>query len=118
MSLADKLHNARAILFDLRAGRDVFARFNAPREDQAWYYDALATTFAERAPGPMARSCGGWWTRSSGPRADQAQPAQRPTTGKWLRSGSKPRALRTASRTDSSAAPSSVTMAPHDSHAR
>ena len=34
--------------------RDVFARFNAPREDQAWYYDALATTFAERAPGPMA----------------------------------------------------------------
>ena len=54
VSLADKLHNARAILGDLRAGRDVFARFNAPREDQAWYYDALATTFAERAPGPMA----------------------------------------------------------------
>jgi len=54
VSLADKLHNARAIRADLRAGHDVFARFNAPREDQAWYYDALATTFAERAPGPMA----------------------------------------------------------------
>ena len=27
VSLADKLHNARAILFDLRAGHDVFARF-------------------------------------------------------------------------------------------
>lgn len=54
VSLADKLHNARAILADLRAGHDVFARFNAPRRDQAWYYDALATTFAERAPGPMA----------------------------------------------------------------
>lgn len=54
VSLADKLHNARAILADLRAGHDVFARFNAPREDQAWYYDALATTFTERTPGPMA----------------------------------------------------------------
>ena len=42
VSLADKLHNARAILADLRAGHDVFARFNAPRQDQAWYYDALA----------------------------------------------------------------------------
>ena len=37
VSLADKLHNARAILADLRAGHDVFARFNAPRQDQAWY---------------------------------------------------------------------------------
>jgi (p)ppGpp synthase/HD superfamily hydrolase len=54
VSLADKLHNARAILADLRAGHDVFARFNAPRRDQAWYYDALATAFARRAPGPMA----------------------------------------------------------------
>jgi (p)ppGpp synthase/HD superfamily hydrolase len=54
VSLADKLHNARAILADLRAGHDVFARFNAPRQDQAWYYDALARTFARRAPGPMA----------------------------------------------------------------
>jgi hypothetical protein len=54
VSLADKLHNARSILADLRAGHDVFARFNAPREEQAWYYDALATTFAELAPGPMA----------------------------------------------------------------
>jgi (p)ppGpp synthase/HD superfamily hydrolase len=54
VSLADKLHNARAILGDLRAGDDVFDRFNAPRADQAWYYRALAATFAERAPGPMA----------------------------------------------------------------
>ena len=54
VSLADKLHNARAILADARAGHDVFARFNAPRQDQAWYYDALARAFAQRAPGPMA----------------------------------------------------------------
>jgi hypothetical protein len=31
VSLADKLHNARAILFDLNAGNNVFARFNAGR---------------------------------------------------------------------------------------
>jgi len=54
VSLADKLHNARAILFDLRAGEDVFARFNAGRDDVLWYYDALARAFAERKPGPLA----------------------------------------------------------------
>jgi (p)ppGpp synthase/HD superfamily hydrolase len=54
VSLADKLHNARAILADQRAGHDVFARFNAPRDQQAWYYDALATAFAERTDSPMA----------------------------------------------------------------
>ena len=54
VSLADKLHNARAILFDLRAGQDVYSRFSAPREDQHWYYDALATAFAELTDSPMA----------------------------------------------------------------
>lgn len=55
VSLADKLHNARAILADVRAGGDaVFARFNAPRDEQAWYYGTLATTFAERTSSPMA----------------------------------------------------------------
>jgi hypothetical protein len=53
VSLADKLHNARAILFDLRAGQDVYSRFNAPREQQQWYYDALAETFAELTDSPM-----------------------------------------------------------------
>jgi Domain of unknown function (DUF6946)/HD domain len=53
VSLADKLHNARAILFDLRAGRDVFGRFSAGRADQHWYYDALANTFAELSGSPM-----------------------------------------------------------------
>jgi len=53
VSLADKLHNARAILFDLRAGHDVFARFSASRADQHWYYDALAKTFADVSNSPM-----------------------------------------------------------------
>jgi hypothetical protein len=53
VSLADKLHNARAILFDLRAGHDVFARFSAGPQDQHWYYDALATAFSEVTDSPM-----------------------------------------------------------------
>ena len=37
VSLADKLHNARSILVDLRAdGEDVWKRFNAPRAEQGW----------------------------------------------------------------------------------
>ncbi|MFN8174418.1 MAG: HD domain-containing protein [Solirubrobacteraceae bacterium] len=54
VSLADKLHNARAILFDLRADHDVFARFSAGREDQRWYYGELADTFAGLTDSPMA----------------------------------------------------------------
>lgn len=53
VSLADKVHNARAILFDLRAGHDVYSRFNAPREEQLWYYGALAAAFAAHSDSPM-----------------------------------------------------------------
>jgi hypothetical protein len=53
VSLADKLHNARAILFDLRAGHDVFARFSADRSQQGWYYSALVDAFAELTESPM-----------------------------------------------------------------
>jgi len=53
VSLADKLHNARAILFDLRAGEDVFARFSAGRDQQVWYYDALADAFTKVTDSPM-----------------------------------------------------------------
>lgn len=53
VSLADKLHNARAILFDLRAGDDVFARFSADRSQQGWYYSALVDAFAELTESPM-----------------------------------------------------------------
>lgn len=54
VSLADKLHNARAILFDLHAGADVWRRFNADRDDVLWYYRALADAFRARDGGPMA----------------------------------------------------------------
>lgn len=49
VSLADKLHNAGSILVDLGAvGEEVWDRFNAGREDQAWYYRALFDVFRRR----------------------------------------------------------------------
>ena len=55
VSACDKLHNARAIAGDLKIhGPDMFARFNAGQEGTLWYYDALATVFSRRLPGPLA----------------------------------------------------------------
>jgi (p)ppGpp synthase/HD superfamily hydrolase len=40
VSLADKLHNARAIVADHAVvGEKLWQRFNAPKADTAWYYD-------------------------------------------------------------------------------
>jgi GTP pyrophosphokinase len=48
VSASDKLHNARAIVTDLRRyGPSVWERFNAPREKQIWYYRALVTAFRQ-----------------------------------------------------------------------
>lgn len=58
VSLADKLHNARAILRDYELeGERLWDRFNANsgRDGQFWYYGALAEVFTERFPGRMAR---------------------------------------------------------------
>lgn len=41
VSACDKLHNARSIVADLRAGHDVFSRFRAGREGTLWYYTEL-----------------------------------------------------------------------------
>ncbi|MGA7948683.1 MAG: HD domain-containing protein [Thiobacillaceae bacterium] len=55
VSACDKLHNARAILLDLRSyGTDVFKRFKAGQEGTLWYYRSLANLFANRMPGPLA----------------------------------------------------------------
>ena len=46
VSAADKLHNARAIVADLRTiGDTIWNRFNAPKEDVLWYYGALVDAF-------------------------------------------------------------------------
>ena len=56
VSAADKLHNARAIVSDLRThGPGMFSRFNAGQEGTLWYYGALAAVLARRLPGPLAR---------------------------------------------------------------
>lgn len=57
VSLADKVHNARAILRDLRKpeiGEDIWSRFSQPREKTLWYYRGLADRFCKRLPGQLA----------------------------------------------------------------
>jgi (p)ppGpp synthase/HD superfamily hydrolase len=48
VSLADKLHNARSILFDLRQhGDKVWSRFKGGKEGSLWYYRSLIAIFQE-----------------------------------------------------------------------
>jgi len=56
VSLADKLHNARALLLDYRTdGERTFERFKTrSAADQLWYYRSLADIYRERLPGRMA----------------------------------------------------------------
>ena len=54
VSLADKLHNARAILLDYRTvGEKLWCRFNATREDTLWYYGAVLSVFRGRSSSPL-----------------------------------------------------------------
>lgn len=51
VSSADKLHNARSILFDhQRIGDKVFERFKPAKEETLWYYESLAESFEEAWP--------------------------------------------------------------------
>ncbi len=55
VSLADKTHNARAIVADLRChGEAVWDRFNTGRDGTIWYYARLAEVFGSHLPGPLA----------------------------------------------------------------
>jgi (p)ppGpp synthase/HD superfamily hydrolase len=55
VSLADKTHNAEAILFDYRVlGDRLWDRFNGGRAGTRWYYGALADIFAKAMPGRLA----------------------------------------------------------------
>lgn len=48
VSAADKLHNSRSIVRDLRAtGSEVWGRFHASRDEVLWYYRALVGAFRE-----------------------------------------------------------------------
>jgi (p)ppGpp synthase/HD superfamily hydrolase len=57
VSLADKVHNARAILRDLRksdVGETIWSRFSQPKEQTLWYYRSLAKAFCEQLPGQLS----------------------------------------------------------------
>jgi len=55
VSAADKTHNARAIVSDLRSiGHKLWDRFNADRSGVLWYYQGLADAFRTRVPAALA----------------------------------------------------------------
>ncbi len=55
ISGADKLHNARAIVSDLKSvGQIVFERFSTKKDGTLWYYESLADIFEARKA-PMAK---------------------------------------------------------------
>ncbi len=54
VSVADKLHNARSILADLRAlGDELWDRFTGDKEGTLWYYRALVEAYAGAGPNPV-----------------------------------------------------------------
>lgn len=59
VSIADKVHNSRAIVADLRRiGVKVFERFTARKDGTLWYYRGLATAFRASHPQPLADELG------------------------------------------------------------
>lgn len=56
VTAADKLHNARSILSDLRDhGPAMWDKFNAPAADQRWYYTELVRVLSAAHDGPTVR---------------------------------------------------------------
>ena len=57
VALADKVHNARAIMSDLESvGSALWSRFNvSDAQEHLWYYRTLADLFAALHPGALAR---------------------------------------------------------------
>lgn len=54
VSAADKVHNARSILFDYREkGEQIWDRFSSGRDGQLWYYRELVRVFCKRGSSPL-----------------------------------------------------------------
>jgi GTP pyrophosphokinase len=54
VSCADKVHNAWAILRDLRTvGDATWSRFNASPSDILWYYESMVQSYREAGGGPL-----------------------------------------------------------------
>lgn len=59
VAIADKVHNARSIVADLRThGAEMARRFNADASDQVWYYRGLAEAFTGRGSPKMRAELG------------------------------------------------------------
>jgi (p)ppGpp synthase/HD superfamily hydrolase len=55
VSLADKTHNARSILFDhSMIGAEIWNRFSVRRDQTLWYYRSLSDVFTDVLPGGLA----------------------------------------------------------------
>jgi (p)ppGpp synthase/HD superfamily hydrolase len=55
VSLADKVHNARAIVMDYRGlGEELWPRFAGGREGTIWYYRSLADAFRRLESSPLS----------------------------------------------------------------
>jgi len=60
VSLADKTHNAEAILFDYRElGDALWDRFNGGKDGTLWYYNSLAKVFTDAFPGRLSERLSG-----------------------------------------------------------
>ena len=56
VSAADKLHNVRSIIRDLRMhGDEVWERFQGKRDGTLWYYEAVAGALLRRYHSPLTR---------------------------------------------------------------
>ncbi|MCB1173231.1 MAG: HD domain-containing protein [Leptospiraceae bacterium] len=56
VSLADKTHNARAILMDRhQVGEAIWKRFTGGKEGSLWYYQSLAAIFERQMPGALSQ---------------------------------------------------------------
>lgn len=55
VTAADKLHNVRTMLVELRAaGPALWSRFHAGPDEQVWFHRSVADVIARRLPGPLA----------------------------------------------------------------
>ena len=51
VSCADKLHNARSIMFDYaKVGDEIWDRFKPTKEETLWYYESLCEAFQQAWP--------------------------------------------------------------------
>lgn len=55
VSACDKLHNARHIVADLEAGRDIFAKMKGGPQGTFWYYWKLSQLFLQHGPHSVGR---------------------------------------------------------------